>query len=290
MMQSALCLAPVAGPAAPAGLACLENGGLLIADPLGHRLWGWHPGRLPVSVAGTGTRGDRGEGAQAQLAELAAPCVVRLDGLGRATVLERDAAGSRVRRIETDGRLVTLYRSPAHREVLDLAVSPDGTIYLVLQELARGGGTWAAQLGTFGRLFAVYGGEGAPGEPDMAIGAGPDGSLYLLHGGALWRREPNGSVRLVVRDSRIALSCYDASCLAVLPGGRVVMTFAEAGRVMAWEPETERLVAIAEADPWVCRCREACVHAPAYPAADARGNVWAVDGLRRRVVRLGAAW
>jgi hypothetical protein len=285
MMQSALFERPVSGPPAPAGLACMA-GGLVMADPLGHRLWGWRPGTLPTPIAGTGAAGDRGEGGPAWRAELASPCVVRADAAGRLTLLERDALGARVRRVAEDGRLRTLYRAPARREVLDMAVRPDGTVFLALCELT-GGAPWVARLTERGGLEAVYGGEGAPFEPAIAIGTGPDGALHLLHGPALWRWDERVSLTLLAQDDRLAPSRYDGACLAALADGRWVVTLAEAGRVLAVTPGTGAIETVAEADPWVCRCRAAnCVHAPGFPAADAHGRVWAVDGLRRRVVRL----
>jgi hypothetical protein len=285
MMQSALFERPVSGPQAPAGLAWMA-GGLVMADPLGHRLWGWRPGTLPTPIAGTGAAGDRGEGGPAWRAELASPCVVRADAAGRLTLLERDALGARVRRVAEDGRLRTLYRAPARREVLDLAVRPDGTVFLALCELT-GGAPWVARLTENGRLEAVYGGEGAPFEGAIAIGTGPDGALHVLHGPALWRWDERVGLTLQAQDDRLAPSRYDGACLAALADGRWVVTLAEAGRVLVVTPGTGAIRMIAEADPWVCRCRAAlCVHAPGFPAVDARGRVWAVDGLRRRVVRL----
>lgn len=282
-MQSALF--SCTGPAAPAGLAWLR-GGLVIADPLAHRLWGWRPGALPVPIAGTGTAGDRGDGGPAWRADLASPCVVRADAAGRLTLLERDALGARVRRMGVDGRLTTLYRAPARREVLDLAVGPDGTVFLALYELT-GGAPWVARLEADGRLEAVYGGESAPFEAAMAIAAGSDGALHVLHGGALWRWREDEGLTLRAHDARLAPSRYDGAGLAVIGDGRLVLTQAEAGRVLLVSPGTGAIATIAESDPWVCRCTgDNCVHAPGFPAIDNLGRVWAVDGLRRRVVRL----
>jgi hypothetical protein len=109
----------------------------------------------------------------------------------------------------------------------------------------------------------------------------------VLHGPALWCWDERVGLTLQAQDDRLAPSRYDGACLAALADGRWVVTLAEAGRVLVVTPGTGAIMMIAEADPWVCRCRAAlCVHAPGFPAVDARGRVWAVDGLRRRVVRL----
>lgn len=274
MIQSPLLETPVSGPQAPAGLAWLPGGTLLMADPLAHRLWRWRPGTLPVPVAPVGRK------------PLSAPTVVRTDASGQVTVLERDATGCRVRRLMSEGRVATLYEAPPRRDVLDLAVGPDGAVFLALRELT-GGPPWVARLAGEERLVPLYGGEGAPLTPELAIATGPDGSLFVLHGEALWRWRGPDELRLVLADAALAMSPYDGSCLAVGPNGRLVLTLAEAGRVLRVNPATGMLEQHLEADPWVCRCGgDGCVHSPAYPAIDAGGRVWAVDGLRRRVVCL----
>jgi sugar lactone lactonase YvrE len=90
----------------PDGLALDGAGGLVLADPRGHRVW-----RLDLvdgtvlPLAGTGVQGSAPDTVDAVAADLATPVGVAVDAERR--VYFSEMAGHRVRRIESDGTLIT---------------------------------------------------------------------------------------------------------------------------------------------------------------------------------------
>lgn len=90
----------------PDGVALDADGGLVLADPRGHRVW-----RVDLAtgsalpLAGTGHQGIVPDTFQALLADLATPVGVAVDPDNR--VYFSEFAGNRVRRIEANGTMVT---------------------------------------------------------------------------------------------------------------------------------------------------------------------------------------
>lgn len=90
----------------PDGIALDGTGGLVLADPRGHRIW-----RLDLAsgtatpIAGTGTQGTAPDTVAALTANLATPVGVAVDAGGR--VYFSEFAGNRIRRLDPDGTLVT---------------------------------------------------------------------------------------------------------------------------------------------------------------------------------------
>ncbi|MGD8868136.1 MAG: hypothetical protein PVI01_10910 [Gemmatimonadales bacterium] len=90
----------------PDGIALDGTGGLVLADPRGHRIW-----RLDLAsatatpLAGTGIQGTAPDTVAALAANLATPVGVAVDGDGR--IYFSELAGNRIRRLQNDGTLVT---------------------------------------------------------------------------------------------------------------------------------------------------------------------------------------
>lgn len=79
---------------------------IYIADTANHRVRRVDPGGIITTVAGTGVPGYGGDGGPATAAPLNEPSSVGIDGRGR--VLIADFRNDRLRRIETDGTIVTV--------------------------------------------------------------------------------------------------------------------------------------------------------------------------------------
>ncbi|MDJ0861130.1 MAG: hypothetical protein QNJ82_02695 [Gammaproteobacteria bacterium] len=90
----------------PADIRLDGNGNLFIADVRNHRVRKVDPWGRIFTVAGTGKRGFSPDGTLAARAQLDTPWGLGLDREDR--LLIADGGNHRVRRVETDGRLVTL--------------------------------------------------------------------------------------------------------------------------------------------------------------------------------------
>ncbi len=90
----------------PADIRLDGNGNLFIADVRNHRVRKVDPSGRIFTIAGTGERGFSPDGTLAAKAQLDTPWGLGLDREDR--LLIADGGNHRVRRVETDGRLVTL--------------------------------------------------------------------------------------------------------------------------------------------------------------------------------------
>jgi hypothetical protein len=91
--------------AQPGGIAALPGGGFLLADTGNHRIRRVGPDGIITTIAGS-TPGFGGDGGPAAAAQLRAPTDVAVADDG--SILIADTGNQRVRRIEPDGRMVTL--------------------------------------------------------------------------------------------------------------------------------------------------------------------------------------
>jgi cysteine-rich repeat protein len=90
----------------PQGLAADGRGRIFIADASNHRIRRIDEDGSMITIAGTGTSGDTGDGGAATSAELFAPGGVAVDGLGR--VFVSDTSNHRLRMIDVTGMIVTI--------------------------------------------------------------------------------------------------------------------------------------------------------------------------------------
>ncbi len=88
----------------PRGITLDEQGRLLIADTLNHRIRRVEPDGTVSTVAGTGSSGFSGDGEPAQNAELNAPFSVVVDAAG--TIYFSDTGNAVIRLIEADGGII----------------------------------------------------------------------------------------------------------------------------------------------------------------------------------------
>jgi hypothetical protein len=92
---------------APAGLALLPDGSLLIADSRNHRVRRVDPAGQIHTVAGTGRPGRRGDGGPASTAQLTRPRSLAAYADGSYLIVDGEAY-ARVRRVDATGRITTV--------------------------------------------------------------------------------------------------------------------------------------------------------------------------------------
>ncbi len=194
-------------------------------DPRGrvHAVSGWDivrfDGGTAVRVAGNGTRGLGGNGGAATSAQLGGAGGLGFDAAGRLYVAEYDDG---VRVVEPAGTIRTLARDLGAPH--DVAVAPDGTVYVV--ETHRNRVARVTREGTVTRIGDVR----AP----TAIELAPDGSVLVAGADAIVRLRPGQPPRTLVaglgtitglalaRDGVLYAAGFDRrEVLRIGPNGRV---------------------------------------------------------------------
>jgi uncharacterized protein (TIGR03437 family) len=134
---------------APSSLAIDRRGYLYIADPASHVVRVVDVTGQIATAAGTGVAGFSGDGGQAALAQLDSPWAVAADAFGNIVIA--DTKNDRVRRITSDGRIMTIagtgeagYSGDGNgaikaklNEPDALAISPEGILYIADQKNHR---------------------------------------------------------------------------------------------------------------------------------------------------------
>ena len=168
-------------PAAVDSLSLGPNGTLYLSDPVSHRLFALSVDSELTVIAGTGSEGIAADGTPATEAELSAPTGLHVNTDGRLYVAE---TGNRwLRRLDTDGALYT--------------TTGDGNAGIPVE----GEPALDASYGTL-----------------SAVTQSPDGDVYVLAGGTIWR-------------VGLTLDGYAEGEVPVpAPGGGVVDVFDSRGR------------------------------------------------------------
>lgn len=187
---------------APVGVAVDDYGAVSIAEESAYRVRKIYPDHRIRTLAGTGAQGFSGDGGLATAARLSDPVAVVTDTLGNAWIA--DYAGSRVRRVRSDGLIMTVagtgtagFRGdggPAELAQLNrprgLAVDDYGALYIADSRNHR-----VRKVDRSGLITTVAGSgvRGYSGELGLAIRAqldtpaavavGNDGSLYIAEQG-----------------------------------------------------------------------------------------------------------
>lgn len=184
-------------PDRPFDLALLD-GHLYFVDRELHRVRRLGADGRILTVVGTGQRGGDGDGGRATAARLDRPAAVA--ALADGTLFIADSGNDRVRRVTADGRISTFAGSgekgfsgdggPATDARLDkpvdLAVAPDGSVYVV-----DAGNRRIRRVSHDGRITTVAGtgesgfaGDGGPAtaaqlDDPSGVAVGGDGQLYI---------------------------------------------------------------------------------------------------------------
>ena len=188
-----------------------------------HAVSGWDIVRFDsggsARVAGNGTRGLEGNGGLATRAQLGGAGGFGFDAAGRLYVAEYDDG---VRVVDPDGVIGTLARDLGAPH--DLAVAPNGTVYVVQTHRNR-----VARVARDGRVTTL----GDVRQP-IAIELARDGSVFVAGADAIVQLRPDGSLRTVAAGlgtiSGLALGS-DGTLYASSFDRREVLRIAGNGRV-----------------------------------------------------------
>lgn len=187
---------------APAGLVALPDGDVLVADADRDRIFRLGADGNVAPYLGTGTAGHAD--GPAATATLDGPEALHLDGAGALYVRELGSA-YRIRRLGPDGRVTTLVEAAgAAPWIGDLAVTPAGTVYHVVADLAARPTRHeirAIEPGGAARLVAAM-----PGKPYLAVD--PAGRLHYAVDGVVYRHERAGVDPVVVSTDRRVEGMY----------------------------------------------------------------------------------
>lgn len=192
----------------PAGLA-LATGSVFIADPLANRIWRLVEDAPPEPFAGTGTAlFPIGDGGLAVSAQLDGPMDMGVDGAG--DLLIADTRHHRIRKVDRNGRIVTLagdgsprFAATSLNQPQALAVAPDGTAYV-----ADTGNHAVRRIRPNGELTTLAGNgqEGFAGDGGPALQsqlASPSGIALLPSGDLLVSDTGNHRIRWIRPDGAI---------------------------------------------------------------------------------------
>ena len=221
----------------PRGVAVDGEGNLYIADSGNHRIRRVDGARTITTVAGTGTRGNSGDGGPAIEAQLSSPRGVAVDGEGNLYIA--DTANNRIRRVDGSGIITTVAGSgngrysagtgPAVEATLHrpngVAVDSAGSFYIVdrLNNAIRrvdGSGIITTIAGSGRSGFSGDGGPAVEAELHWPRGVAVDnsGNVYVAdtenHLIRVLTRPPEAPARLTARavsSSRIKLAWQDNS-------------------------------------------------------------------------------
>jgi NHL repeat-containing protein/strictosidine synthase-like protein len=230
------------GPWVAAG----KDGTAYVSDPLADQIYLITPDGRREPFAGTGERGQSGDGGPARRARLNHPTGVAVGPDG--TVYVADHGNHRIRKITPDGTISTHAKSDA----TNLAVGGDGAVYAADSGIDQG----IVKIDRAGRRTTVVGGGDGqlePGKPatdaalsgNVTVAVSTDGTVYFAVGSSrtgIYRVERNGTVAALAQEGSGAFSpngeprqyagATDIS-LAIGPDGVLYFTDGEDDQVRA---------------------------------------------------------
>jgi RHS repeat-associated protein/uncharacterized repeat protein (TIGR01451 family) len=225
----------------PESVAMGPDGSLYIADTGNHRIRRLSPDGIISTVAGTGASGFGGDGGPATQARLHLPEGIAFGPDGSLYVA--DLYNHRIRRVGPDGRISTVAGTggydfggdggPATLAQLssprDVAVGPDGSLYISTNDRVRRVGPDGIISTVVGTGVAGFGGDGGPAtlarlKVPWGISVGPDGGLYLADAANRRIRAVRRSQWIVSLDEVTVASEDGREVYVFGPGGRHLRT------------------------------------------------------------------
>jgi len=301
-----------AGFSYPTDVAVAPNGDLFVVDTGSSRIRRVDAATGLISTfAGTGEAAFSGDGGPATSASFSHPSAIAFDAAGRLLVADRydQYTGHRIRRVEADGTIDSIYVRYYGGRIVDLAVAADGTLYLTKDEaswVVRVADGWPVTVSGTWRGFWGDGGPASNSAMDSTYGLAFDesGNLFVADRG-------NRRVRRIDHASQtITTIAGNGSCCSGGDGGEArlaqvgndqILGHDLSGNVLMvnrWEPRVRRIdVRTGRVDtiagsgvsgfsgdggPAV----EARLYAPMSAVGDARGNVFVSDTGNHRIRRV----
>lgn len=289
----------------PSGVACLPTGELIVADSnLGSKVWKVKADRSVVRIAGGGGVDRNLEGGEAAEMRLGFVSRVKTDASGQVYFYESTTTEQTVRRLDTAGKLHTIYRATAAEPFRDLAVAPDGTVYLSLAKLDT-----AKQVLPEKTVWRLKPGETTPSllltetlahdatfTSFISLAVGPDGALYLAmtHNdvGYLKRwTEAQGLKTLKQASQFKVLWGTENTSMALDAQGRVYVANSWDNQLHRYDPALDAITAVA--GQGTARFGGSGVddslEKPRFPAFNSTGDLYFADSGHQQVKRIPAA-
>jgi serine/threonine-protein kinase len=213
--------------ARPIGVMVDRAGDLYIADTSNNRVRRVDADGRIITVAGTGQNGFSGDNGPATQAQLYYPEDVAIDGAGNLYIADR--TNNRIRRIGTDGRIITIAgtgqngfsgdNGPATQAQFDgpfgVAVDATGNLYI-----ASPGNSRVRRVDTHGRIITVAGngqagfsGDNGPAtqaqlDTPARVAVDPAGNLYIAdsYNNRVRRVDTNGRITTVAGNGQAGFS------------------------------------------------------------------------------------
>lgn len=235
---------------APAGVAVGPHGDVFVADQLNNRVRRIDARGLITTVAGNGQRGYAGDGGAATDAVLNAPRAVAADKDGRLFV----ADGTRIRRVDADGRIATVAGGGSTRLRKDAPFKATGVELGTPEAIALDGNgnlfaavpmdNWVLRVDRAGEITVVAGDrDGAVDDSDgpaaiaalrapSGLATDSHGNLFITEsdGGRIRRVDDKGGIHTVAQGGDTSLDRPTA--IAVGPSGALLVA----------EPSHDRIV------------------------------------------------
>ena len=274
----------------PVDVAVGPDGSIFVAELGGHRIRRIGRDGIISTYTGTGVAGFTGDGGRAVEASLNSPRAIDVDSEGNLYIA--DWRNSVLRRVGVDGSIRTvagLASEGALREgrpafavalppPLDLALGPEGTLYLLLQ-----GTRTVHLLRPPSNVESTDDCNGPPLEPDFRAPLIPDGVALIVVGDADAGFAGDGGL---VSEARFAIP----QSFAIAGDGRIFI--ADSGnhriRVISTAGEVSTFAGIGE--PGYSgdggKAGEARLSGPKAIEVDARGNVFFFDSGNFRIRRI----
>ncbi|MGH3719646.1 MAG: hypothetical protein ACRDRI_12580 [Pseudonocardiaceae bacterium] len=212
----------------PTGIALVSDGSFYLADSVAYRVYRIHPDGTATVVAGTGQAGFSGDGGPGTTAELRGPHGLVVEPNGDLLIADTD--NNRVRRLDTDGRITTIYGngledsalgdggSAAHatiRRPEGLSRGADGSLFVtqwrscLIRRIDDSG-----VISTFAGIEQPgFGGDGGPatsaplnGPSGIAVGRTGDVVFSDFNNNRVRRIGVDGEIETVVGSGRRGLS------------------------------------------------------------------------------------
>ena len=304
--------ATASGFSQPIDVAVAPSGDLFIADAGSNRIRRVDAATGIISTfAGTGDAVYAGDGGPATSASFSRVSAIAIDPAGRLLIADRydQYDGHRIRRVESDGTIDSIYVKYYGGRIVDLAVAADGTMYLTMDQqtwVVRVDGAWPVTVAGPWRGFGGDGGPATNASMDSPYGLAFDesGNLFVADRG-------NERIRRIDRATKIITTIAGTgSCCSGGDGGdargaqvgnehvlgsdlsgNVLAVNQLESRVRRIDVRTGHIQAVAgsgesgfsgDGGPAVA----ARLKFPASAVGDARGNVFIADSGNARIRRV----
>lgn len=286
----------------PWGLAVAANGTVYVGDVGQKRILKVAPGGPATLFGGKAGGAAPADGLKADAVALN-PKALRLDGAGNLYAIHDRTPGDQTLKLGPDGAIKVLHTltnaegASETDQAIDLAVSPEGQVFVLTQRLKDG----AVQSSAIARLEGT-GSQSlpVPNKVVAAIAIAPDGALAMVgyetasttgptpHTMSRWTAE-KGLVKLQTF-SRVT-GTASGQGLAIAPGGQFIMAGGpDRGTIFAIDPVngTVQTLVGEGGSHFLGKTRDEGVRAPAFPAFDGSGNLYFSDAYQKQVKAIRA--